>query len=60
MDTYTTAQIATQRIATLHQQGDTSRLFRQLKDSEIADRRKGRVRNGWLRPNPRGSQVVTT
>ena len=60
MDTYTTTAIAAQRINAMHQQAVKSRLFRQARDAAAADRPKGRVRIGWLRPNPRGSQVVAT
>ena len=60
MDTYTTSQIAAQRIAMLHMQASKRRLFRQLRNADAVDRPKGRVWNGWLRANPRGSQVVLT
>jgi uncharacterized protein YfaP (DUF2135 family) len=61
MDTYTTTALAAQHIARLHQQAATSRLAGRLRaEKDAADRPKGMVRNGWLRPNPRGSQVVAT
>jgi len=60
MDTYTTTELAAQHIATLHKQAATSRLVRSLRTTDAADRPKGMVRNGWLRPNPRSSQVVAT